>query len=118
VDITNYITDFVRECGVNSGVCIVNSIHSTTAIIVNEHEEGLMRDIVRKIKEEFPRGVNWLHDRIDDNAASHIASVFLGSSKVFPIRNGRLVRGTWQNIFLLELDGPRRRGVICEVIGE
>lgn len=76
VDITHHITDFVHECGVNLGVCIINSTHSTTAIIVNEHEEGLLRDIVRKIEEEFPRGMKWLHDRIDDNASSHIASVF------------------------------------------
>jgi secondary thiamine-phosphate synthase enzyme len=100
-----------------SGICLVNSLHSTTAIIVNERESGLMEDILRKVREEFPKGAGWRHDRIDDNADAHLTSVFLGHSKTFPIRNGSLVRGTWQNIFLLELDGPRTRRVIIEAIG-
>ncbi|MEM0377090.1 MAG: YjbQ family protein, partial [Thermofilum sp.] len=54
-----------------------------------------------------------------DNAHAHIASALLGSSKVLPVVNSRLVRGTWQNIFLVELDGPRnRREVVVQVLGE
>jgi secondary thiamine-phosphate synthase enzyme len=118
VDITEQVTDFVRECNIESGICLVNSLHSTTAIIVNEHERGLISDVLRKIGEEFPKGVGWLHDRVDDNADAHLASIFLGHSKTFPVKNGRLHRGTWQNIFLLELDGPRTRHITCEVMGE
>ena len=118
VDITREVTDFVRECNVNSGICLVYSKHSTTAVIVNEHEAGLMRDIISKVREDFPKGAGWLHDRVDDNADAHLASIFLGPSKIFPIRNGVLQRGTWQNIFLLELDGPRNRTVTLEVLGE
>lgn len=86
IDTTEQITDFVRECKVESGVCIIDSHHSTTAIIVNEHEMGLMKDIQSKIREDFPRGGGWLHDRIDDNADAHLASVFLGHSKIFPVK--------------------------------
>jgi len=118
VDITEQVTAFVRECNIESGISLVNSPHSTTAIIVNEHESGLMRDILRKVQEEFPKGDDWLHDRVDDNTDAHLASIFLGHSKTFPIKNGRLYRGTWQNIFLLELDGPRTRHITCEVMGE
>ena len=117
VDITEQISSFVRECKIESGICLINSLHSTTAVIVNEHESGLMEDILRKVREEFPRGAGWIHDRVDDNANAHLASVFLGHSKTFPIKNGRLERGNWQNIFLLELDGPRTRRVLFEVIG-
>lgn len=117
VDITEQVSSFVRECRMESGICLVNSLHSTTAIIVNERESGLMEDILRKVREEFPKGAGWRHDRIDDNADAHLTSIFLGHSKTFPIRNGSLVRGTWQNIFLLELDGPRTRRVIIEAIG-
>jgi thiamine phosphate synthase YjbQ (UPF0047 family) len=56
VDITEDVSGFVRECGIESGICLVNSLHSTTAIIVNEQESGLVKDILRKVQEEFPRG--------------------------------------------------------------
>jgi len=118
VDITEQVTTFVRECNIESGISLVNSPHSTTAIIVNEHESGLMKDILHKVQEEFPKGISWLHDKVDDNTDAHLASSFLGHSKTFPIKNGRLYRGTWQNIFLLELDGPRTRHITCQVMGE
>ncbi len=118
VDITEQVTTFVRECNIESGISLVNSPHSTTAIIVNEHESGLMRDILHKVQEEFSKGNSWLHDKVDDNTDAHLASSFLGHSKTFPIKNGRLYRGTWQNIFLLELDGPRTRHITCQVMGE
>jgi secondary thiamine-phosphate synthase enzyme len=117
IDITEEVLSFVEECNVESGICIVNSLHSTSTIVVNEHESGLKEDILRKVEEEFPRGAGWRHDRIDDNANAHLASVFLGHSKTFPIREGRLQRGTWQNIFFLELDGPRIRRILFEVVG-
>ena len=117
VDITEQVTAFVRECNIEAGISLVNSPHSTTAIIVNEHESGLMRDILRKVQEDFPKGASWAHDRVDDNTDAHLASVFLGHSKTFPIKNGRLYKGTWQNIFLVELDGPRTRHIMCEVMG-
>jgi secondary thiamine-phosphate synthase enzyme len=117
VDITKQVSSFVRKCEIKSGICLINSPHSTTAVIVNEQELGLMKDILRKVREEFPRRAGWHHDRGNGNANAHLASVFLGHSKTLPIRNGGLERGTWQNIFLLEMDGPRTRRVILEVIG-
>ncbi len=118
VDITNEVEKSVEKSKIKNGLCVVHSIHSTSAIIVNEHESGLIKDIVRKVSEDFKRGAGWLHDRIDDNAHSHLASTYIGPTRIFPIKDGKLVRGTWQNIFLLELDGPRKRKVIVEVMGE
>lgn len=118
IDITGYVEDHVRKSGIKDGLCLVYSPHSTTAIVVNERESGLMRDILRKAEQEFPVGAGWLHDRVDDNAHAHLGSSFVGSSRIFPVRNGRVFRGTWQEIFLLELDGPRNRGVLIEVLGE
>ena len=117
IDITEQVSSFVRGCKVESGICLINSLHSTTAIIVNEHESGLKKDILRRVREEFPKRAGWQHDRVDDNADAHLASIFLAHSKMIPIIDGKLVRGTWQNIFLLELDGPRVRRVIFEAIG-
>ncbi|MEM4251366.1 MAG: secondary thiamine-phosphate synthase enzyme YjbQ, partial [Candidatus Bathyarchaeia archaeon] len=103
---------------VANGICLIFSLHSTTAVVINENEKGLISDIIRKVSEEFPKGAGWSHDRIDDNADAHLASTFIGSSKALPIRDGGLMRGTWQSIFLLELDGPRTRTLMVEVIGE
>ena len=118
IDITDMVEETVRKSGITSGICIVHSVHSTTAIIVNEHEAGLINDIIKKIQHDFPKGASWLHDRVDDNADAHLASSYIGPTRIFPVRYGRLVRGTWQNIFLLELDGPRTRSIIIEVMGE
>lgn len=117
VDITRQVTDFVQECVMESGICLIHTPHSTAAIIVNEHEMGLMKDVIRNVQEYFSKDADWLHNRIDNNADSHLASIFLGHSKIFPVKNGRLYKGTWQNVFLIELDGPRTRHIICEVLG-
>jgi len=119
VDLTERIEEIVSESQVAKGLCLVHASHATAAIICNEHESGLIHDILNKVKEIFPPSAGYLHDRIDDNASGHIASALIGASRTFPIDNGRLVRGTWQNIFLLELDGPRTRRVVnIHIIGE
>ena len=119
VDITREVERAVRESGVKNGLYFVFAPHATAAIIANEHASGLMTDILRKVDEEYPRDGKWLHNRIDDNASSHLASAFIGSGRMFPVKEGRLIRGTWQNIFLLETDGPRSiRRVVIEVLGD
>ncbi len=119
VDITYEVENIVKESGVRNGLCLVFAPHATAAIIANEHERGLMEDILRKIREDFPENGKWQHNIIDDNAHAHLASAFIGADRIFPVIDGRLVRGTWQNIFLVEMDGPRGyRRVIVEVIGE
>lgn len=117
IDVTDLIESFVRESGISDGLCLIYSPHSTTAIIVNERESGLMEDILAKVRQDFPAGAGWLHDRVDDNAHSHLASSFIGSSATFPVKNGSLIKGAWQNVFLLEMDGPRVRRLVAEVLG-
>lgn len=119
IDLTATVEEIVSESQIVNGLCLVHASHATAAIICNEHETGLIHDVLKKVKEVFPPGAGYLHDRIDDNASSHIASALIGASRTFPIEGGSLVRGTWQNIFLLELDGPRsRRTVNVHIIGE
>ncbi len=118
VDISSYVEDHVRKSNIKNGFCLAYALHSTVAIIVNEHEKGLMQDIINKVEKDFPKGIGWLHDRVDNNADAHLASTFIGPSRIFPIKDGRLVKGTWQNIFVLELDGPRTRKIVLETLGE
>ncbi|MEM3737573.1 MAG: secondary thiamine-phosphate synthase enzyme YjbQ [Candidatus Bathyarchaeia archaeon] len=118
IDITDMVEGVIRNSGVKNGLCLIAALHSTAAIIINEHEEGLLDDIIHKILETFPEVAHYRHDLVDDNAYAHLASVFLGPSKSLLIKGGRPLRGVWQNIFLLELDGPRRREIAVGVFGD
>ena len=119
IDLTSEVSRIVRDAGVKEGMCMVSVPHATAAILANEHETGLMRDMLTRIDALFPESGAYEHNAIDDNADAHIAAAFLGHSRSFPVSNGELVRGTWQNIFLVELDGPRsRREVVVQVIGD
>ena len=113
IDITQKVEEIVKKEKVDEGICVIHAPHATAAIVLNENEEGLKEDIVSTIKDLFFNR-NYKHNLIDNNGASHISSIFLGQTKVLPIHENKLVRGTWQNILFLELDGPRniRRVVV------
>jgi secondary thiamine-phosphate synthase enzyme len=87
------------------GLVHVFTPHATAGLILNEAESGLMQDFEQWLSSNF-KG-SWRHDRIDDNASAHLASGLIGHSVFIPIKNGKLVRGAWQNLLFLELDGPR-----------
>ena len=115
VDITGEVERVARESGVKEGAVNIFTRHTTTAIIINENEPGLLRDYER-LAELVPRDRGYEHDRIDDNAHAHLRSIFFGPCKVVPIVGGSLALGTWQRIFLAEFDGPRVREVAVQVI--
>lgn len=116
VDITKRVKELIESENVKNGFCVVFSKHTTTGIIINENEPRLKEDILNMLDEVVPRGKGYLHDEIDSNAHSHLRSILLGSSVVVPIENGSLSLGTWQSVFLVELDGPRRRTVNVSVM--
>jgi len=120
LDITGDVENTVKRSSIRNGIVVVHAPHATASIIVNEHEPGLLEDILEKVKEfTEPGSSKWRHNRIDDNAHAHIGSALFGSTRIFPVVNGRVVRGTWQNIFFLEMDGPRSvREITVLVMGE
>ena len=119
IDVTDEVRSFVHGTGVREGICMVSVPHATAAVIANEHETGLLHDLLARIEALFPSSGRYAHNAIDDNADAHVAAAFLGNSRQFPISNGEIVRGTWQNIFLVELDGPRaHREVVLQAVGE
>lgn len=118
IDITKDAMRFVDDCDVRDGLLTVTVPHATAAVIANENERGLLRDILERIEALFPQSSDYAHNQIDDNADAHLAAAFLGHSRSFIIENHELVRGTWQNIFVVELDGPRpRREVHLSIVG-
>ena len=104
IDITSQIN---REIDIDSGIVNVLSKHSTSAIVVNENESGLLKDLELMLGDLVSDKYSWQHDRIDNNAKSHLKSIILSSSETIPVANGKLDLGTWQSVFFIELDGPR-----------
>ncbi len=117
IDITDEVEKIVKESGVKDGWVLVFAPHSTAGILLTENEKGLKEDWLNFLK-KLVSGFDFQHNRIDDNADSHILSGLIGQERVLPIKDGQMIRGTWQQIFLLELDGPRNRKVIVKIISK
>ena len=115
IDITTSLNQEIADTGTKTGVCLVYTPHTTTAIIINENETGLKEDILKLLNTIIPPA-KYAHDRVDNNARSHLQAIVLGNNACIPIGDGRLALGTWQSVFFVELDGPRRRRLIVRII--
>lgn len=116
LDITSRVQDIVEQNGSVDGLCCVFVPHATAAVIINENADpNIGEDLQDALAKLISEGI-WRHDRIDGNAAAHIKAAILGPSETVPVKGGRLVLGTWQSIMLVELDGPRERQVIVQIV--
>ncbi len=109
IDISSKINE---KIDINEGIVNIFSKHSTSAIAVNENESGLLEDLELMLKDLVSDKYSWQHDLIDNNAKSHLKSFLLSSSETIPISNGKLDLGTWQSVFFIELDGPRKDRIV------
>jgi secondary thiamine-phosphate synthase enzyme len=115
MDITREVASVVAVADVKEGLCTVFARHATAAVIINENADpGFRQDVLSLLDKLIPEGV-WEHDKVDDNGAAHLKATLLGPSQVIPVREGRLLLGTWQGIALVELDGPRKREIVVDV---
>lgn len=113
IEITDQVQDLVRKSGVERGLCHVMALHATAAIAINENDDpNIGLDLLDALERMAPAGAGWRHDRIDNNAHSHIQAALVGPSELIPIEAGRLLLGRWQGILLVELDGPRAQRTI------
>ena len=116
IDITAKINEIID---IDDGIISIFSKHSTSAIVVNENESGLLNDFEFMLNNLISDKFSYDHDRIDNNARSHLMSFLLSSSETLPIKNGKLDLGTWQSVFFIELDGPRtNRTITLTMVGE
>lgn len=117
VDISSKVEKIVSENKIEKGLVSIYSKHSTSAIVINENEDGLIEDFKNYLNKIVLED-NYKHNHIDNNAKSHIQSFLLGNSISIPIINSKIDLGTWQSIFFVELDGPRnRRTIKINIIG-
>jgi secondary thiamine-phosphate synthase enzyme len=108
VDITDEVKTAIAKARCKDGLVTVYTPHATAAIAINENDDpNIGVDLMRALATMVPEHDNWLHDRIDNNAAAHIKAAIIGPSETVPVVEGRLALGTWQNVFFCELDGPR-----------
>jgi len=115
IDITNKVEKIIEEIKFQSGLIFIFVPHSTAAILLTENETGLIQDWL-KVLRKIISGQDFLHNRIDNNADSHILSGLIGQGKTLIVENNRIIRGTWQQIFLVELDGAKNREIIIKFI--
>lgn len=119
-NITDEVNGIIADSGITTGICLVSVPHTTCAVTVNEDEQGLVEDLLRmavEILAPLKARKPFQHDRIDHNAQAHLTSSLLGCSITLPVREGRLHLGTWQNLFLVDCDGPRTRHVEITTLG-
>lgn len=99
VDITQNINAALAESGIRKGIVNVYSRHSTSAVFINENESGLLADFIDIIESLIPSRGNYRHNRIDNNADSHLRSFIIGNSETIPFEGGSMTLGTWQSVF-------------------
>ena len=115
-NITNQVEDIVRRSGVENGICTVFGIGSTSAVLINEDEPMLLQDLKNSLEKFVPEREIYQHS---ENAHSHIKSTFIGNSQTVPIKEGKLLLGTWQEVIAANFDvDSREREFVVTVVGE
>ena len=129
IDITNWVSECVAESNISDGFAVVFSKHTTAAVKINENEPLLLNDMAAFLEKIFPRKHDYQHNNFeirtvnmnDDespNGHAHLQHLLLGTSETVPVINGEIQFGTYQSVFFIELDHPRPREVMVDVVGE
>jgi secondary thiamine-phosphate synthase enzyme len=121
INITPQVEDCLRESGVSEGLVLVNAMHITASVFINDDEQGLHKDYARWLEELAPHEPisKYRHnDTGEDNADAHIKRQIMGREVVVAITKGKLDFGTWEQIFYGEFDGRRRKRVLVKILGE
>jgi secondary thiamine-phosphate synthase enzyme len=124
LDITKNVRELFQESAVSSGIALVNTLHTTCALFINEFQSALMDDIRGLAERLVPERGGFRHDdpRYSDcergNAHSHLRTALLGRNIALGVSKGELVLGRFQSIIFAEFDGPRKREITVQVIGE
>jgi secondary thiamine-phosphate synthase enzyme len=122
-NLTSLVRDFVKSSGIREGSLIISSLHTTSAIFINEWQDALIHDVKAYLSNFINKDVYYRHndpawsDCDRHNADSHLRSLMLGISLALQITGGELVLGEWQSIIMAECDGPRERSLRIQAAG-
>ena len=128
IDLTDRVQRIVGRSGVTEGMAVIFSRHTTAAVVINESEPLLLDDMAEFLERLAPRAAAYRHNDFSirtvnmtadesPNGHAHCLQLVLGASQTVPVRNGRLMLGRWQRIFLVELDRARPREAVVQTIG-
>jgi len=120
VSIHNEVERLVDESGVQDGLVLINAMHITASVFINDNESGLHQDYelwLEKLAPEKPHS-QYQHNGYEDNADAHLKRQIMGREVVVAITDGKLHLGPWEHIFYLEFDGKRKKRLLVKIIGE
>lgn len=120
INITGQVEKCLNESGIQEGLILVNAMHITSSVFINDDESGLHHDFevwLEKLAPEKPYS-QYKHNGFEDNADAHIKRTIMGRETVVAVTNGQMDFGPWEQIFYGEFDGKRRKRVLVKVIGE
>jgi secondary thiamine-phosphate synthase enzyme len=121
IDITSQVDDALRKSGIHEGLCLVNAMHITASVFINDAESGLFQDFEEFLEKLAPHEPvsHYRHNRTgEDNADAHLKRQVMGREVVVAITGGALDFGPWERIFYGEYDGRRQKRVLVKIIGE
>jgi secondary thiamine-phosphate synthase enzyme len=122
-NITQKVKDFVKSTSIRDGLLLITSLHTTTALFINEVQAALLEDIKSVLQDWVREDQNWKHNSPEfsdcerHNAGSHLRAILLGHSQTIMVQDGEPTLGEWQSIIFAELDGPREREIRLQLIG-
>ncbi|MGC9331868.1 MAG: secondary thiamine-phosphate synthase enzyme YjbQ [Bacteroidales bacterium] len=120
INITPVVEEELKNSGIKEGLCLVNSMHITSSVFINDDEPGLHQDFeewLEKLAPEKPYS-RYRHNTAEDNGDAHLKRTVMGREVVVAVTNGKLDFGPWEQIFYGEFDGKRRKRVLIKIIGE
>jgi secondary thiamine-phosphate synthase enzyme len=123
INITERINEIVQKSGIRDGIVHLQSLHTTTAVFINEWQDALLHDVRTFLEDIVLRERGWRHNDPEysdcerQNADSHLRGMMMGQSLCLQVRNSAVLLGTWQSIILAEFDGPRSRSMSVQVSG-
>lgn len=119
VHITPLVEEALKESGIKEGLCLVNAMHITASVFINDNEPGLHKDYIDWLEKLAPYNKNaYRHNVGEDNADAHLKRQIMGREVVISISNGAFDFGPWEEIFYGEFDGRRNKRVLIKIIGE
>jgi secondary thiamine-phosphate synthase enzyme len=119
VNITELVEDAVEESGVSEGLCLVNAMHITSSVFINDNESGLHQDFMAWLEDLAPERPDYKHHKTGEtNADAHLKRTIMGREVVVAITHGKLDFGPWEAIFYGEFDGQREKRILIKIIGE
>ncbi len=118
INITRHVQEAIDKSGIKEGICLVNSMHITSSVFINDEESGLKKDFMKWLEKLAPQGDYLHHQTGETNADAHLKRTIMGREVTVAITNGKLDFGPWEQIFYGEFDGRRSKRILIKIIGE